>query len=126
MDPLCSKSLCSISPLEELVRSVSFFGRVNKALKRTHCYLRLESRVAQLDPRCRRWEIVELPLTPRVPLGSRRAVAVDQYSCTSVWRATPHPVGRGKRLLCLAHRWQATQVEDVARAIDEALMKYAF
>ena len=82
MDPLCQLSLCSISRLEELVWSVSFFGRVKGSGKDAATSV-IGTAGAVVTSAGERKVAVDALNTP----GSRRVVAVDQYSCTSVWRA---------------------------------------
>ena len=83
MDLPSSLSLCSISRLEQLVWSVSFFRRVRGSGKDAVIYV--------FD---RQWAGERgVPGDALDTPGSRRVVAVDQYSCTSVWRAMSLELG---------------------------------
>ena len=82
MDLLSQLSVCSISRLEELLWSVSFFGRVKGSGKDAATSVRDTAGAVVMSARERGFSIDALN-TP----GSPRVVPVDQYSCTSVWRA---------------------------------------
>ena len=82
MDPFSRLSLCSISRLEQLVCNVSFFGRVKGSGKDAATSVR-DTAGAVVMSAGERGVAVDALNTP----GSRRVVLVDQYSCTSVWRA---------------------------------------
>ena len=89
MDLLSQLCLCSISRLEELVWSVSFFGRVKGSGKDAATSVRDTAGAVVMSAGQRGFAIDALNTT-----GSRRVVVVDQYSCTSVWRAMSPEFGK--------------------------------
>jgi len=154
MDPLSSAwgaaSLCSISTLDELMSSVSFFGRAKGSGKDAVIYV-LDFSWHSWALRCPRRGNVKLPSAPRIDLEVAEQLRListiaplceePRVSCSEI---ADNPVGRGKMLVvggdvstildlpsdvqdfCRTYKLQAILVdtwEEVAEAIEAVVLE---